>query len=169
MPKPSLVLAGVLVIASLTVPAQRAAAQFPIPHVSLVGGVSQFDLSGTGTAPFGAIRLDFPLVFVIAEGSLGVFRPKESFGTNTYIIPEVQLQWQFLPYLVKPYIGVGGGWFQAVSGPGDHISQVTGSASAGVRVRVPLISAGLRGEVRVRGIGSGFSGSAAEYTLGLTW
>jgi hypothetical protein len=38
-----------------------------------------------------------------------------------------------------------------------------------VRVAVPLIGAGVRGEVRVRGIGSGFGGSAAEWTLGVSW
>ena len=170
MPKPSSLLTAALVVAALAAPTQRAGAQIiPRPHVSIMGGVSQWDLSGTGTAPFGAVRVDVPLVFIIAEGSLGVFRPKEDIGTSTYIIPEVQIQYQFVPFLVKPYVGIGGGWFTAVSGPGDHRSEVTGSASAGVRVAVPVIAAGLRGEVRVRGIGSGFSGGAAEWTLGLSW
>ena len=170
MPKPTILLKAALVATCLVAPAHRAAAQIiPRPHVSLMGGVSQWDLSGTGTAPFGAVRVDVPLPFLVAEGSLGIFRPKEDFGTSTYIIPEVQLQYQFVPFLVKPYVGLGGGWFTAVSGPGEHRSEITGSASAGVRVNVPVIGAGLRGELRVRGIGSGFGGSAAEWTIGLSW
>jgi hypothetical protein len=151
------------------VPTHDAAAQLPIPSLSIAGGVSQFDLSGTGTAPFGAVRLDIPLLSLIAEGSLGVMRASEDIGHRTYIIPEAQLQWEILPFLVKPYLGVGGGLFRAVAGPGTHNSEITASASAGVRVAVPLIGAGVRGEVRVRGIGSGFGGSAAEWTLGVSW
>ena len=169
MLKTSKLFAAALIIAAVAAPGSRAAAQvLPIPHLSVMGGVSQFDLSGTGTAPFGAIRVDVPLVFIIAEGSLGVFRPNESSGTSTYIIPEAQIQWQILPFLVKPYIGIGGGLFKAISGP-SKASEVTASASAGVRLSVPLIGAGLRGEVRVRGIGSGFGGSAAEWTLGVSF
>jgi hypothetical protein len=159
--------AGLLAAATLA-PAARAQL-LPIPHVSVMGGVSQWDLSGTGTSPFGAVRLEVPLVFIIAEGSLGVFRPNEQGGTRTYVIPEAQLQWQILPLLVRPYIGVGGGWFKAVSGADPKRSQLTGSASAGVRVGIPFIGAGLRGELRVRGIGSGFSGSAADWTVGVSW
>jgi hypothetical protein len=168
MPKPSILRAAALVAACLAAPAQADAQLVPVPHFSIMGGVSQFDLSGTGTAPFGAIRVDVPLLVVIAEGSLGVFRPKEQSGTSTYIIPEAQLQWQILPFLVKPYVGIGGGLFKAVSGP-SSASEITASASAGVRVSVPLIGAGVRGEVRVRGIGSSFGGSAAEWTLGVSF
>jgi hypothetical protein len=143
-------------------------AQLPLPSMSLMGGVSQWDLSGTGTSPFGAIRVQIPLVVIIAEGSLGVFRPKEDVGTRTYIIPEAQLQWQILPFIVRPYIGAGAGMFSAISGPNPHRSDLTLSASAGVRVGVPLVGWGLRAELRVRGIGSGFTGSAAEWTLGVS-
>lgn len=168
MPRLLSPLAAALVgVAMLATPTHHAVAQLPIPSFSIVGGVSQYDLSGTGTAPFGAVRLEVPLLFVIAEGSLGVFRPKESLGSRTYIIPEVQLQWQILPFLVKPYVGLGGGLFRSVAGPGVR-SELTASASAGVRVGIPLIGAGFRGELRVRGIGSSFVGSAAEWTLGLS-
>jgi hypothetical protein len=158
-----------LLAAALAVPATRASAQLPIPSLSIMGGVTSWDLSGTGSSPFGAVRLDIPLLFIIGEGSLGVFRAHEDAGTRTYIIPEAQLQWQIFPLLVKPYVGIGGGWVRAISGPGTHSSTITASASAGVRVGVPLIGAGLRAEVRARGIGSGFNGSAVEYTVGLSW
>ena len=170
MPRPFSRLAATLFLTAIvTLPTHHAAAQLPIPSLSIVGGVSHYDLSGTGTAPFGAVRLDIPLLFVIAEGSLGVLRTHEDVGSRTYVIPEVQLQWQILPFLVKPYVGLGGGLFRTVSGPGSSASDITASASAGVRLGIPLIGAGLRAEVRVRGIGSSFSGSATEWTLGVSW
>jgi hypothetical protein len=156
-------------VVTLTSAPSATHAQLPRPHVSLMGGVAQFDLSGTGTARFGAVRVDLPVFFAIAEGSLGVFRPKEDPGRRTYMIPEVQLQWQFLPFVVKPYLGAGVGYFRATSGPSPHPSDVTLSASGGVRVAAPLIPLGVRGELRVRGIGSRFTGSTAEWTIGVTW
>lgn len=166
--RPSLASYAAALAAALAMP-HRAAAQLPIPSLSLVGGISHYSLTGSGTAPFGAIRLDIPLIVLVAEGSVGVFRPREDAGTRTYVIPEAQLQWQIFPLLVKPYVGIGGGLFRAVSGPGEHTSQVTVSASAGVRVGLPLIGAGVRAEARVRGIGSRLDGRAAEYTVGVSW
>jgi hypothetical protein len=163
-----LTIALVLIAAAMFAP-RRAQAQLPIPSLSLMGGVSSFHLSGTGTTPMAALRLDIPLLVLVAEGSLGVLRPQEQSGTHTYIVPEAQLQWQIFPLLVRPYLGVGGGWFRAVSGPGEHRNDLTLSASAGVRFSIPLIGAGLRAEARVRGIGSGFSGSATELMLGVSW
>jgi hypothetical protein len=169
MPKPfSSLTAAFVTAAMLAAPTHRASAQLPIPSVSIVGGVTHFNLAGTGTSPFGALRIEVPLLSLIAEGSLGVFRATEVDGRRTYLIPEAQLQWQLLPLLVKPYVGLGGGLLRAIEGPGVHRSEFTGSASAGVRVGIPLIGAGLRGEVRVRGIGSGFSSSATEWVLGVS-
>jgi hypothetical protein len=148
--------------------AGRAQAQLPIPSMTVMAGVSQYDLSGTGKTPFGAIRLNVPLLFANVEGSLGVMHPDESGGAHTYIIPEAQLQWELFPLLVKPYVGLGGGMFRAISGPGDHTSRITGSASAGVRVGLPLVGAGFRAELRVRCIGSSCGGSSAEWTAGVS-
>jgi hypothetical protein len=146
-----------------------ARAQLPIPSFAVVGGVSHYDLSGTGTTPIGAVRVDIPLLLFVAEGSLGVMRPKEDVGTRTYIIPEVQLQYQLLPILIRPYIGVGGGLFKAIAGPDPQRSLVTASASAGIRATLPLTGLGFRVEGRVRGIGSGFGSSSAELTFGVSF
>ena len=159
-----------LIAAAAFTIAQPLRAQLPIPSFSVAGGVSNYDLSGTGTTPFGVARLDLSLLSLIAEGSVGVLRPTEDGDAHrTYIVPEAQLQYQFLPLLVRPYIGVGAGSFRAIAGPDPHRSDLTLSASAGVRVGIPLTPIGARGEVRVRGIGSGFTGSAVEWTLGLSW
>ncbi|HEX4681241.1 MAG TPA: hypothetical protein VH277_00960 [Gemmatimonadaceae bacterium] len=149
--------------------ARPAHAQLPIPSFAVVGGVSSYDLSGTGTTAVGALRVDIPLLLLLAEGSLGVMRPKEDAGTRTYIIPEAQLQYQLFPLLVRPYIGVGAGWFRAVSGPDPLRNDITLSASAGVRLSIPLLPVGLRAEARLRGIGSGFGSSATEFTLGASF
>lgn len=149
--------------------APTARAQLPIPSFAVVGGVSNFDLSGTGTAPIGALRVDIPLLVILAEGSLGVMSAKEDVGRRTYLIPEAQLQYQILPLLVRPYLGVGAGWFTALNGPDPHPSDLTLSASAGVRFSIPLMPVGFRAEARVRGIGSGFKGSATELTLGVSF
>jgi len=161
----SLALASV----GLTLAAVSASAQLPLPSFAVVGGVSHFDLSGTGTTAIGALRAEIPLLSLVAEGSFGVMRPKEQDGTRTYIIPEAQLQYQILPILVRPYIGVGGGLFKAVSGPDPHNSDFTASAAVGVRATLPLTGFGLRAEARVRGIGSGFGGSSTELTVGVSF
>jgi hypothetical protein len=168
MPRPFSPLTAALVIAAmLAAPAHRASAQLPIPSVTIVGGVTHFNLAGSGTSAIGALRIDVPLLSLIAEGSLAAFRSYEEDGRRTYLIPEAQLQWQLLPLLVRPYIGLGGGLFRAIEGPGPHPNEFTGSASAGVRVGIPFIAAGFRGEVRVRGIGSRFGSSATEFVLGV--
>jgi hypothetical protein len=148
---------------------RRLPGQLPIPSFGIAGGVSQYDLSGTGTAPIGVVRIDIPLATLIAEGSLAAFRPSEQNGVRrTYIIPEAQLQFQILPIFVRPYVGIGAGWFRAVSGAEPRPNDLTLSASAGIRAGLPILPFGIRAELRVRGIGSGFSGSAAEWTIGIT-
>ncbi|HEY3592898.1 MAG TPA: hypothetical protein VGL13_03450 [Polyangiaceae bacterium] len=146
-----------------------AVAQLPLPQFSVVGGVSHFDLSGTGSTPIGELRVNIPLLALSAEGSFGVMRPSEDNGTHTYIVPEAQLQYPFLPLLVKPYVGVGGGYFKSVSGPEPRNSAGTFSVSAGVRIAPPLIGIGLRGEVRYRGIGSNVGSSTTDFTVGISF
>lgn len=149
--------------------ARGASAQLPIPSVAIVGGVSHYSLNASGSAPFGAVRVDLPLLLILAEGSVGAFRTTENGESRTYLIPEAQLQWQLLPVLVRPYIGVGGGWFRSVSGPSPQENDITLSASAGVRVGIPLTGLGGRAEVRVRQIGSSMNRHAVELTLGASW
>jgi hypothetical protein len=146
-----------------------AAAQLPIPSLSIAGGVSHYDLSGTsGSTPIGEVRVDVPIFVVIAEGSAAVLRPTVAGNSHTYVIPEAQLQWQLFPTVVKPYLGVGGGWFKSVTGGSGGRDNGTLSASAGVRVSIPATPIALRGEVRVRTIGSPHD-HATEFTLGASW
>jgi len=142
-------------------------AQLPVPTFAIVGGVSHYSLATTGSAPFGAVRLELPIATLLVEGSLGAFRPDEQTVQRTYIIPEGELQWQILPLFVRPYVGAGIGWFRAISGPSTP-RDVTYSASAGVRLGLPVLGFGLRAEARTRAIGSGFDRKTTEFTVGVS-
>lgn len=153
---------------ALAVAPGLAHAQLPVPSLTLMGGVSNYDLATSGSAPIGAIRVDVPLLTLVGEGSLAAFWPNEAGAHRTYLIPEAQLQYQFFPMVVRPYVGAGVGWFRAVTGPSPLENDVTVSASLGVRIGIPLTGIGFRAEVRTREMG-GFSRHATEYTIGASW
>ncbi len=158
----------------ITAQAQSAAFESMRPAVSVNAGAFQFDLSGTGTAPMIAGRAELPLNrYLLAEGGLSVARPEQQFGgTTTFFVPEAQIQAQ-LPLAegrVAPYIGLGAGYAidRRTSAFGGTRSDPTFSAATGVRYWV-TDALGLRAELRVRGVGTSFAGSAAEWTLGTAW
>lgn len=130
-------------------------------------GVSQFDLSGTGTSPIASGRIDTELLrWLVAEGSLGLFRPDEQFGQqNSYAVPEAQLQIQLPLRVMRPYLGIGAGSFIG----GGRGTRLTVSGAAGLRIALPSQPLDLRGELRVRGIGASFGGAAAEWTGGVAY
>ena len=131
----------------------------------LVAGFSQFDLSGTGTTALVGARLEAELQrWLVAEGAFGYFRPAEQSGIRSHYIPEVQLQVQVPGHVVRPYLGVGGGYMFTSGGPEK---QGTGSGAVGLRVVPPNAPVTVLGELRVRGIGRSFGGSTAEWTVGL--
>ena len=132
----------------------------------LVAGVSQFDLSGTGTTVLVGARFDAELQrWLVAEAAVGYFQPDEqlTFGSS-YTIPEVQLQVQYPGHVVRPYLGVGGGYVFASDG---RQKQGTGSGAVGLRIGPPTARFDGLTELRVRGIGTSFSGSTAEWTFGV--
>jgi hypothetical protein len=158
------------VVLTLSMPA-IASAQSDRTAVSVNFGVMQFDLSGTGDAPMFATRFDQELGDIFfAEAGFLFARPDQQFGAKTNLfIPEVQLQAQF-PARFAPYLGVGAGMafdFRQERFGGTQ-SNVSVSGAGGVRAWF-TDRLGARGELRVRGIGSEFQGSAAEWTLGATF
>ena len=160
--------AAALAVASALLTSLARAQTAPVERarysVGLTTGVSQFDLSGTGTTAIVSARADVAMQrWLLAEGALSTFRPSEQFGqTRTYLVPEAQIQLQLPAQTVRPYVGLGGGYV-LVSGR----NRVTASAAAGVRV--PITAVDLRGELRVRGIGTSFGASAAEWTFGAAY
>jgi len=138
--------------------------------LNLAAGLSVWDLSGTGNSVIFAARIDRPLgpQWLVGEGSLSTFRTDEQSGSNTYLIPEVQLQVQ-VPRAVAPYIGGGLGAFSRVAGDVSRPTQLTTSAAAGVRLWGVIPRGVIRAELRLRGIGRKFTGSAFETTGGFGW
>ncbi|HEX6533270.1 MAG TPA: outer membrane beta-barrel protein, partial [Gemmatimonadaceae bacterium] len=143
----------------------------PRPALSLSAGVSQFDLSGTGTMAVVAVRGEVPLARVLLlEGGLAMARPQEDFGVHsTLLMPEGQLQLQ-IPRRVAPYLGVGAGLATTFrnAADGGSESHLTLSGAAGVRVALNR-AFGLRAELRVREFGLRFTGTTADWTLGAAW
>jgi hypothetical protein len=138
------------------------------PTVSLSGGISGYHLQQSGTAPVAAVRADFSVTPLVGEIGITMFVPRSNNERHVDVIPELQAQWQFSPVLVSPYIGVGGGWVQSISGPGDE-NTGTISAALGARFILPFTSLGFRGELRGRMIGNSLARNAVELTLGVSW
>ena len=162
----------VVLIIALAVLPEPAQAQAQIGRtVGVSVGAMQFDLSGTGTAPAAALRFTLPLSRVVLfEAGTLVARPEQQFGsTTTFIVPEAAIQFQ-VPRRIAPYLGIGTGWAMDLRGDsqGGTVSRVTFSGAAGVRAAVSA-NAGITGELRVRGIGTGFGGSTAEWMVGGFW
>jgi len=141
------------------------------PALSLSAGVSQFDLSGTGTTGILAVRGEYPIVpALLVEGGVTIARPDQQFDIDgTLVMPEVQLQLQ-LPRRVAPFIGLGTGFSHdgAVARFGGDANDITFSGAAGLRAAVTR-AVGLRMELRVRYFGTGFTGATADWTLGVAW
>ena len=155
--------------------ANTLSAQTPRYETSLAAGISQFDASGTGTAPLGAIRLSGVIAstWLLGDLSFSYASLDEQFSTvNTRTgVFEGQVQAQWPGTRVRPYIGVGGGWLHYFNNDaGRGTTPQTASGSVGVRFAVsPAVL--LRGEMRLRtwesGQNSGFHSNAAEFTAGL--
>jgi hypothetical protein len=140
------------------------------PRLTLVAGVSQFDLSGTGDAFTVALRFDAEITPVLVwEATVGVTPDAQDIDDATLVIPEAQVQLQW-PARLSPYIGGGGGislYFKDEASGGTD-TEPTFSGAVGVRFALAE-QAGMRGELRVRGIGTDFAGSTAEWTAGISY
>jgi hypothetical protein len=135
------------------------------PRVSLMGGRASYDLSGTGTETVIGGRVDVPLNrYLLVEPAITWFRYQPQFGGPiTYLFPEVGLQVQLPIDNVAPYIGGGAG--RAFAPSHRWQSEWTLHAVGGMRVHARA-GWGLRGELRLRGIGP-FGAVTADITAGL--
>jgi len=171
--RPIRTIAGLLAAAGALVSAPLHAQETaPPPHFSVVAGIFQFDLSGTGIAPMFAFRGTRPLSTAITiEGGLLAARPGQQFGqTTTMLVPEAQIQLT-LPFTgLTPYMGLGAGAAFDFRGSdfGGVANFLSVSGSLGMRIGFGE-RLGAQAEFRGRGLGFDFAGSSAEYTVGLTW
>jgi hypothetical protein len=168
----AVVLISCALLIGFTAPAQG---QTPIREFSLAVGATQYDASGTGTAPLGAFRYSAPIAarWLLGDLSLSYATLDEQFSsTNTNLgVVEGQLQVQLPTSSVRPYIGIGGGWLHYFSNAAGRPA-TGGTVSGSVGLRIPVSNALiLRGEMRVRAWQAGGDGAyhdnAAEYTAGL--
>ena len=130
--------------------------------IGFSAGVAQFDMAGTGTAPFGALRLERELTsWLVGDLALGLIRPDEQISSRqTYVVPEAQLQVQRTLGRVRPYLGAGMGMLKSLNGSARTYAIFSGATGARVAVTNAL---DLRGELRV----TGQSATLAQWTLGL--
>lgn len=140
-------------------------------EVGISGGVLQFDLSGTGNTPLFSLHVDRRVLGDWAIGANVSFaRPKQQFGSTTLFIPEGQIQYQWQLGRVHPFAGgaVGSTIDFRDDFDGGIRSNLTLSGFGGARVFIKD-NFGARGEFRIRGVGTNFFGSSAEYRGGLFW
>jgi hypothetical protein len=134
-----------------------------------VSGVGmEYDLSGVGTAPGLAIRATHDLSPNVVFEVRGLFaKPNQQFGPSTLVVPEAQIQYRWNIGGFSPFLGVGGGTAMVKSSfDTEWDPTISFSAGTGVRLTEQL---GLLGEVRLRGVEYRFTGSIAEWAVGLAY
>jgi hypothetical protein len=134
--------------------------------VSAIG--MEYDLSGVGTAAGLAVRTTHELTPHVVLEFRGMFaKPDQQFGPSTLFVPEAQIQYRWNVARLSPFVGVGGGAALVTSAlASDWDPTISFSGGTGVRVTDQL---GLIGEVRLRGVKYRFTGSIAEWGVGLAW
>lgn len=149
-----------------TVPRPVAGQQI-VHAAGIVAGASQYDLSGTGTAPFASFRLNIPVGRnLVLEPALGFLSYEAQSGRRYHhILPEIQIQAQAYGARVRPYLGVGFGASWAVR-PQEDQGDPTLSGAGGLRVILGTEWM-LRGELRVRIIDP-WGATTADWGLGLS-
>jgi hypothetical protein len=134
--------------------------------VSVLAGPSQYDLAGTGTTPFVALRLDLPVHrrLVLEPGFAYLSYESQGGARIHHVLPEAQLHVTGVGDAFRPYLGGGIGASWATSAADDEID-LTLSVATGLRVRA---GSGwiLRGELRVRAIDP-WTGTTADWGVGV--
>ena len=127
-----------------------------------------FDLSGTGQATGVAVRMTREMTRHLVLEARGLFtQPTQQFDSSTVVIPEGQLHYRWHKARWTPFAGAGLGAAAVRSDVGtDWDATVAFSGGTGFRLTDRV---GMLGEMRVRGVGWRFTGSLAEWTVGLAW
>lgn len=143
------------------------AGQQIVHAAGIVGGAAQYDLSGTGTAPFASFRLDIPVGRnLVLEPALGYLTyVAQSDRRRHLLLPEIQIQAQVYGERVRPYLGAGFGASWALL-PGEDQGDLTLSGAGGARVLLGTAWM-VRGELRVRVIDP-WGATTADWGLGVS-
>jgi hypothetical protein len=140
-------------------------------HVSLMAGVSEYDLSGVNTSPLYAVRVAGPVhTNLLVEGGLSYIATEQQFGDAALFIPEAQAQLQGIWGRFRPYVGLGAGL--AIERPDDDTGvegEIDFSPSAALGVRIDLTpKVGIRLDGHLHGIEADFVGTVSALTAGIT-
>jgi hypothetical protein len=158
------VAAAVLAAAAVPVDGQSPVRR---PGVAVTGGISQYDLSGTGTRKFAAMRVQVPVLsHLVIEPGLGFMdyriQGQRPAPRARLWFPEVQVQAEAQLGPVRPYLGAGGG-LAVESLLGERGTEPTLSAAGGARIDLPG-NWGLEGELRIRAIDP-WTGTTADWGI----
>jgi hypothetical protein len=155
-------------LASLLAGGSASAQDYSRWNVGVAAVGVQYDLSGVGNAPGVAIRASRDLTPHLVLETRGLLAwPDQQSGPSTFFVPEAQLQYRWNVARFSPYVG-GGGGVAMVKSPFRTEWDSTLSVSAGTGVRLSE-RVGITGELRLRGIEPRFTGSTAEWSLGMAW
>jgi len=141
-------------------------------HVSVMAGITEYDLSGVDQSAIYALRLAVPWhPNLLVEGSLGYVRTEQQFGRTDLFLPELQAQLQGRWGSFSPYVGLGAGLAidlpKGDTGVNDSMNFAP-SFAAGLRVDVAP-GVGVRVDGRIHGIEADFTGTVSALTAGLTF
>lgn len=137
------------------------------PGVTLLGGASSYDLSGTGTSWVVGVEGDVsPLRHLGVAPAVRLFRYETQGGEEaSFLFPELMVRFQLPVDRFHPYLGGGIGAGVAVEGPEQD--DLTLHAALGTFVRLDT-SWALRPEFRVRSVDP-WTGTTGDFTLGVTY
>ena len=136
-------------------------------NVTASVGISEYDLSGTGTTGVGGLTASFPLTsFLSVDPGFGFlrYRPQLNSDHVSYLIPEVSVRVQIPGPRVNPYLLVGGGVTTVVEGSAE--TDPTLHTAIGAYLWLTR-SWALRPEARVRSV-EPWVGTTGDLTFGVS-
>ena len=130
--------------------------------ISVGGGASSYDLSGTGTSWVAAARFDGPVWAGLRwQAGLSVFRYETQSGEDVTLgLPEAGVEWHLPLARVPLYVGAGAG-YSLESGDADDAPTLYGAVGLDLELARGW---GVRPEVRVR-IVDPWVGTMGDFTL----
>lgn len=151
---------SVAVVCALGLGAGSASAQ----SLTVAGGASSYDLSGTGTSWVASARVDGALAPTLRwQAGVALFRYEAQFDRDvTLVLPEAGLEWHPPVPGLPLYLGAGVG-YDFESGGFEDEATLYGALGLDLSV-APGLS--LRPEVRVRAVDP-WVGTMGDFTLGL--
>jgi hypothetical protein len=139
---------------------------------TLAGGARLYDGDDGESATMAALRTEFPIgSSALIEFASSVAEVPDENRSGVRSVFEAQVQY-LLPLgdVLTPYFGAGAGIGHVNQGSGDLDEGWQGVLSAGAGVRVAFAEQlGVVIDARVRGIGTEFTGSHTDITVGLRY